>query len=157
MGRAIRQKRWREWSELWHAFGLRPQRRQVGALTLLLLGSIGPQLLNPQVMRRFVDSAMSGAPDRVLALAAGLFLLIALIQQAASVGATYLSEKIGWTATNALRAALLRHCLGLDPSFHKQHTPVALIERIDGDATALAGFFSRLVIHELLPFAPQSH
>src|SRR4051812_10194727 len=146
MGRAIRQKRWREWGELWQAFGLRPQRRQVGALALLLLGSTGLQLLNPQVMRRFVDSAMSGAPDRVLALAAGLFLLIALIQQAASVGATYLSEKIGWTATNALRAALLRHCLGLDPSFHKKHTPGALIERIDGDATALAGFFSRLVI-----------
>ena len=146
MGKAIRQKRRREWSELWHAFGLRPQRRQVGALALLLLGSTGLQLLNPQVMRQFVDRAMGGAPDRTLLLAAGLFLLIALVQQATSVGATYLSERIGWTATNALRAELLRHCLGLDPSFHKKHTPGALIERIDGDATALAGFFSRLVI-----------
>jgi ATP-binding cassette, subfamily B, bacterial len=146
MGRAIRQKGWREWGELWQAFGLRPQRRRIGALALLLLGSIGLQLLNPQVMRWFVDSATHGAPDRVLALAAGAFLLMALIQQAASVGATYLSERVGWTATNALRAALLRHCLGLDPSFHKKHTPGELIERIDGDATALAGFFSRLVI-----------
>src|SRR5215212_3681174 len=146
MERAIRQKGWREWGELWRAFGLRPQRRRVGALTLLLLGSTGLQLLNPQVVRWFVDSATHNAPDRVLALAAGAFLLVALIQQAASVGATYLSERVGWTATNALRAALLRHCLGLDPSFHKKHTPGQLIERIDGDATALAGFFSRLVI-----------
>ena len=64
MGRAIRQRRWREWSELWQAFGLRPQRRQVGALALLLLGSTGLQLLNPQIMRQFVDSATHGAPDR---------------------------------------------------------------------------------------------
>jgi ATP-binding cassette subfamily B protein len=146
MGRAIRQRRSWEWCGLWRAFGLRPQRRPIAALALLLLASIGLQLLNPQVMRRFVDSAMRGAPDRDLALAAGVFLLIALIQQAASVGATYLSERIGWTATNALRGALLRHCLALDPRFHKQHTPGELIERIDGDATALAGFFSRLVI-----------
>src|ERR1041385_2788613 len=121
MGTTIRQQRWREWRELWHAFGLRPQRRQVGALAVLLLGSTGLQLLNPQIMRQFVDRAMGGAPDRTLLLEAGLFLLIALVQQATSVGATYLSERIGWTATNALRAELLRHCLGLDPSFHKQH------------------------------------
>src|SRR4051794_16062259 len=100
MGSTIRQKRWREWSELWHAFGLRPQRRPIGALGLLLLGSTGLQLLNPQVMRRFVDGAVQGAPDRALVFAAGLFLIIALVQQAATVGATYLSEKIGWTATN---------------------------------------------------------
>jgi ATP-binding cassette, subfamily B, bacterial len=143
MGRGVRQESWRE---LWQAFGLRPQRLQVALLALLLLGGIGLQLFNPQVMRHFVDSATHGAPDSVLALAAGLFLLIALIQQVASVAATYLSERIGWTATNALRAELLRHCLRLDPSFHKTRTPGELIERIDGDATALAGFFSRLVI-----------
>lgn len=146
LGRDIRQSYWREWGELWQTYGFRPQRRRVGVLALLLLRSTGLQLLIPQVMRRFVDSATRSGPDRELAVAAALFLLIALIQQAATVGATYLSETIGWTATNALRAALLRHCLGLDPSFHKQHPPGALIERIDGDATALAGFFSRLVI-----------
>src|SRR4029079_7875022 len=74
------------------------------------------------------------------------FLLVALVQQASAVSATYLSETIGWTATNALRAELLRHCLRLDPSFHKTRTPGELIERIDGDATALANFFSQLVI-----------
>jgi ABC-type multidrug transport system fused ATPase/permease subunit len=151
MGLASRQKggqraRFSGAGELWQAFGLRPQPLQVGGLALLLLVSIGLQLLNPQVMRQFVDRAMSGASDRTLMIAAGLFLFIALIQQVASVGATYLSERVGWTATNALRAELLRHCLRLDPSFHKQHTPGELIERIDGDATALAGFFSRLVI-----------
>jgi ATP-binding cassette subfamily B protein len=125
---------------------LRPQRRRVGLLAGLLLGSIGLQLLNPQIMKRFIDSAMHGASDRALAAAAGLFLVIALAQQAAAVGATYLSENIGWTATNAVRAELLQHCLRLDPSFHKTRTPGEMIERIDGDATALSNFFAQLVI-----------
>jgi ATP-binding cassette, subfamily B, bacterial len=34
----------------------------------------------------------------------------------------------------------------MDQSFHKTRTPGELIERIDGDATALANFFSQLVI-----------
>jgi ATP-binding cassette, subfamily B, bacterial len=125
---------------------LQPQRLRVSLLAALLLGSIGLQLFNPQILKRFIDSATHGGTDRTLTIAAGLFLLIALIQQASSVGATYLSENIGWTATNAVRADLLRHCLRLDQSFHKTRTPGELIERIDGDATALANFFSQLVI-----------
>src|SRR5207249_98987 len=81
-----------------------------------------------------------------LATAAGLFLAIALVQQACAIATTYLSENIGWTATNALRADLLGHCLRLDPSFHKTHTPGELIDRIDGDVTSLANFFSQLVV-----------
>jgi ABC-type multidrug transport system fused ATPase/permease subunit len=125
---------------------LRPERGGVVTLAALLLGSIGLQLLNPQVVKRFLDSATGGADDRTLAAAAGLFLVTALLQQGMVVGATYLSERIGWSATNTLRAELLLHCLRLDPQFHKSRTPGELIERIDGDATALANFFSRLVI-----------
>src|SRR6266704_3142336 len=125
---------------------LRPQRPRVAGLAALLLGSIGLQLYNPQILRQFIDSATHGASDQTLAAAAGLFLAIALIQQAASVAATYLSENIGWTATNAVRADLLLHCLRMDASFHKTRTPGELIERIDGDATSLANFFSQLVI-----------
>jgi ATP-binding cassette subfamily B protein len=125
---------------------LQPQRSRVTLLALLLLGSIGLQLVNPQIMRQFIDSATHGASDRALTWAATLFLAVALIQQAASVVATYLSENVGWTATNALRSDLLLHCLSLDQSFHKTRTPGELIERIDGDATALANFFSQLVL-----------
>src|SRR5215218_4763783 len=57
---------------------LRPQRRRVGLLALLLLGSIGLQLFNPQILRRFLDSARQGAGNETLAIAAVLFLLIAL-------------------------------------------------------------------------------
>ena len=35
--------------------------------------------------------------------------------------------------------------LSLDIAFHKTHTPGELIERVDGDVTTLAGFFSQFV------------
>ena len=56
---------------------------------------------------------------------------------------------VGWTATNALRADLASHCLLLDMSFHHQHTPGEMVERIDGDSNALGGFFSTFVVQVL--------
>ena len=58
----------------------------------------------------------------------------------------YIAQDVGLTATNRLRADLVRHCLRLDPDFHSAHTPGELIERIDGDVTTLGNFFSRFVI-----------
>jgi ATP-binding cassette subfamily B protein len=60
---------------------------------------------------------------------------------------TYVGEDLGWTATNALRADLALHLLRLDLTFHKARTGGELIERIDGDVTALATFFSRFVVN----------
>jgi ABC-type multidrug transport system fused ATPase/permease subunit len=125
---------------------LRPQRRRVAALAALLLGSIALQVANPQLLRYFIDTAQAGGERRALVLAALLFIGVALVTQALSVAATYMSENVGWAATNALRADLALHCLKLDLSFHKARTPGELIERIDGDVTALANFFSQFVI-----------
>jgi ATP-binding cassette, subfamily B, bacterial len=128
---------------------LRPLWRGVAVLTMLLFADIGLQLLNPQIVRYFIDTALAGGATDRLAAAAGLFILVALITQALAVAATYMGENVAWAATNALRGDLVAHCLGLDQSFHTRHTPGELIERLDGDVTVLANFFSRLVIDVL--------
>ena len=115
-------------------------------LTGLLLGSIGLQVVNPQIMRHFIDAAMAGEATGTLAVAALGFVAIALFQQAIGVTATYVGENVAWTATNALRAELARHCLTLDMSFHNDTSPGELIERIDGDVIELSNFFSQLVV-----------
>jgi len=134
---------------------LKPQSRQVAILAVLLCVSIALQLVNPQLVRSFIDtatattvSAASGGTAN-LTLVAVLFIVVALTQQGLAVVATYVSERLGWTATNALRADLALHCLRLDLSFHKGRTPGELIERIDGDVTALANFFSQFVVQVL--------
>jgi ABC-type multidrug transport system fused ATPase/permease subunit len=125
---------------------LKPQWPAALLLGVLVLSSIGLQLVNPQIMRRFIDTTQAGGATDVLWQSALLFMGVALTQQIVSVLATYISENVGWTATNALRADLAEHCLYLDMSFHNVRTPGEMIERIDGDINALSNFFSQFVI-----------
>jgi len=128
---------------------LRPQWKISLILAVLLLSNIALQLVNPQIIRGFLDAAQAGAATEVLIKAALLFLGLAIIQQILMVLASYVSENVAWTATNALRVDLTQHCLDLDLSFHNARTPGEMIERVDGDINNLANFFSRFVV-ELL-------
>lgn len=125
---------------------LKPQWAMSLLLAVLLFSGIGLQLINPQIMRQFIDTAKGGQPLDTLWRLALLFMGIALAQQIISVSATYISENVGWTATNALRADVAEHCIYLDMSFHNARTPGEMIERIDGDITSLSNFFSQFVI-----------
>jgi ATP-binding cassette subfamily B protein len=125
---------------------LAPQRGAVLLMGTLLLASIALQLAGPQVARSFIDAIQAGANEASLTWAALLFIAVSLVQKAMSVLAAYWSERVAWTATNALRADLTAHLLELDLGFHKAHTPGELIERVDGDVNALAGFFSSFVV-----------
>ncbi len=125
---------------------IRPQKGRFALLTCLLLGSIGLRILNPQIMRSFIDSALAGEAMQILLAAALAFIAIALVQQGVGVVVTYLGENVAWTATNDLRAELAWHALNLDMGFHNDHAPGELIERIDGDVTEMATFFSQFVV-----------
>ena len=128
---------------------LAPQRARMALLTVLLLAVTGLQLWSPLLLRQFIDSVTAGgaaAPMSTLLMLAGLFILAALGTQVVQVAATYLSELVGWTATNRLRSDLALHCLRLDLPFHNRRTPGEMIERVDGDLTALSTFFSQLVL-----------
>lgn len=134
-----------QYLQLLHHY-LQPQLQRVLMLAFLVVGTVGLQLLNPQIVRRFIDAASAnGAPQELLQLAL-FFIGIALLQQIVAVCATYVSEGVAWQATNELRADLALHCLQVDLSFHNTHTPGELIERIDGDIDTLANFFSQFVI-----------
>ena len=124
---------------------LQPQWRKASLLTLLLLGSIALEIVNPQLLGRFIDSIQSSS--NVLMTIALLFIGLVIADQMLTAIGSYLSEDISWRATNALRADLALHCLNLDMSFHKAHTPGELIERVDGDIAALSTFFSQFVFY----------
>ncbi|CAG0933464.1 putative ABC transporter ATP-binding protein [Thermoflexales bacterium] len=128
---------------------LKPLRLWVVCLAVLIITGIGLQLINPLIIRYFIDTAVAGEDTRPLLLAALAFLGISIVAQIIGIAAVYVGEDVGWRATNRLRADLTRHCLQLDMSFHNAHTPGEMIERIDGDILALANFFSRFVIRIL--------
>jgi ABC-type multidrug transport system fused ATPase/permease subunit len=128
---------------------LKPQWPQVLLLAALILAGLGVQLINPQIMRYVLDQARAGAVQRQLMMAAGLFLLFGFAQAAITLATNYLGTDVSWNATNRLRADLALHCLRLDMGFHNAHTPGELIERVDGDVSKLADFFSQLVLRLL--------
>jgi ATP-binding cassette subfamily B protein len=126
---------------------IRPQKGRFILLASLLFGSIGLRIFAPQIMRVFIDSALAGKALATLTWTALAFISVALLQQVIAVTVTYLGENVAWTATNALRAELAWHALNLDMRFHNDHTPGELIERIDGDVTELATFFSQFALN----------
>jgi ATP-binding cassette, subfamily B, bacterial len=123
-----------------------PQWPKVMLLALLLIGNIALQLANPQIVRAFLDAALAGQPLDALLRLGLLFLALGAIDQLLGVCVVYLGEDVGWTATNRLRAELTLRCLNLDMGFHNARTPGELIERIDGDATAVSNFFSQFIL-----------
>jgi ATP-binding cassette, subfamily B, bacterial len=125
---------------------LRPQRGRVALLAALLVAGVALQLVNPQIIRYFIDATQRRGDLTPLAYASLAFIVASLAGRLITVVTSYLSIDVGWRATNALRAALTEHLLRLDMPFHKTHTPGELIERVDGDVNELADFFAQLVI-----------
>lgn len=125
---------------------LRPQNLRVAILGILLFAILATQLINPQIVRYFLDTAQSGSSLQALIWVGILFFVVALLEQALVILSRYLGEIVAWKATNQLREDLAVHCLQLDMSFHKTHTPGEMIERIDGDIQDLADFFSQFTL-----------
>ena len=141
---------------------LGPQWQKATLMAGLLLASIGLQLVVPQILRFFIDTAtgegsgslaflgswLSGEQETMTLLirAALIYLAAAFANQLLGAGATYFGADVGWTATNYIRRDLAKHCLKLDMSFHTARNAGEMIERIDGDVTALSNFFSQFSV-----------
>lgn len=125
---------------------LRPYWRQSLLLLGLLMTNTGLRLYNPQLLAGFVDAAVGGGVMNQLVQLALLFLGVALMTQLTGVMGNYLAANVGLRATNRLRSDLLLHTLRLDMSFHNERTPGELIERVDGDVSALNNFLSRFAV-----------
>lgn len=125
---------------------LTPYRRTLGLLALCLLAGIGFQLAVPQLLSHFIDLSTQGAELTALTQVAVVFWTVALSSYVVNLGRTYLKETLAWGTTNRLRADLAAHCLRLDQHFHRKHAPGELIERVDGDVSTLARFFSELLL-----------
>ncbi len=125
---------------------LGPLRGRVVVLVLLLLGSIGLQLVIPLIMRTFIDAAVAQSAVSGMTTAGIAYLVAGILNQLLDAGASYLGTDIGWSATNRLREELTSHLFGLDMGFHNDTTPGEMIERVDGDVTALSQFISRFLV-----------
>lgn len=125
---------------------LRPRVARFALLSVLLLTGVALSLVGPQIIRYYIDTATGGGSLRALSIAGAVYIVGGFARQVLTAAGQYVSEDVGWRATNDLRRDLAGHCLRLDMGFHNETTPGAMIERVDGDVTAIATFFSQFTI-----------
>ncbi len=132
--------RWRALAAL-----LRPDAsRWVGLGALIAAGS-GLMLAGPLIVRRIVDQAANGVTAGEVSRLAVIFLIFAAGAQIVTGVVAWLATVTAWRTTNQIRLRLARHVLDLDHEFHRRHTPGELIQRVDGDVTAVSDFLGRVV------------
>ena len=125
---------------------LKPQLFRVILLAIFMFVGISLGWINPQILRYFIDTAETGGELRDLFIAGGIFIAIGFLGQIVTLVNSYLGQDVAWRGTNQMRENLADHCLHLDMSFHHDHTPGEMVERIDGDTSALANFFSEFIL-----------
>jgi ATP-binding cassette subfamily B protein len=146
---------------------LAPYRTSIVILSVFLLLSTSLQLINPQIIKYYIDTfglldeglISLNQTKAILFEAAILYIIIAVIQQILYVLSVYISVRLSWNTTNQVRSDLASHCLNLDMSFHNKYSSGKMVERIDGDITTLSNFFSQfsimLVANAILIFGVQ--
>ena len=125
---------------------LRPYWPLVLLLAVLLFASTALQILLPQIVRHFIDTAQERGALTSLYMSALTYLALGLGAQFLQAFVLYFGRDVAWRATNRLRSDLTVHVLKLDMGFHGAHRPGELLERIDGDIHRLANFFSQFFI-----------
>lgn len=99
-------------------------------------------LVIPKVLSKYVDELTLRKTTNTIIVLIIIFITLNLFQKMLSLFSIHISQKIGWKSTNRLRSELLKHCINLDIEFFKDHNAGELVDRIDGDASALFDFFA---------------
>ena len=125
---------------------LRPERRALAGLGLLLAVAVGLPVIAQLLLGAFVDEAGDGATATRLTRLAAVFGILLLAANALRLLVTWLSVRLAWRVGNRLRTDLCRHALALDLSWHGEHRAGEVIERVDGDIEAVTRFTSTAVL-----------
>ncbi len=128
---------------------LKPEFRKFLLLIILLVVSTILSVVNPQILKRYIESASDPlfTDFSTLILAAVIYITLAIIAQILLIASVYIGQNLAWDSTNTLRYDLLNHCMHLDMRFHNEHKPGSMVERIDGDVLMLSTFFSTLILY----------
>lgn len=125
----------------------RPERWHLAGLGALLGATLALQLVAPALLGRLVDAALAGDPAGSLVTVALGYLGVTGLAELGGLAVTWGTVHVSWRAGNRLRGMLARRALAQDLAWHGGHSPGQLIERIDGDAEAIATFGTDAFVH----------
>lgn len=117
--------------------------------TTLVLGGVALELWVPQLMADFIDGALERQELATLVQIGIVFLMAGVLHHIVQAASRYFGARIGWAVANDIRLDAAEHVVSLDLDYHTSTSPGVLIERIDGDVTAIAKVFSHFAVDVL--------
>ncbi|WP_312020203.1 ABC transporter ATP-binding protein [Yoonia sp.] len=121
---------------LWRDY-LRPHKKLlVGALLLMAVEGSMLGFLSWMIQPMFDEVFVQGETDTLWWVGLGI-MSIFFVRAISATGQKILMTRLTELSAAAMRNHLLRHLMDLDTSYHQSHPPGQLIERIQGDVTAV--------------------
>src|SRR5439155_5722633 len=121
---------------------LRPHRRALALIVVLLLVQSGAEMAGPYLVKLGIDSGIPPLRERrdftVLAVVAVAFALSAIAAYIGKRGFVTLSGRIGQAVLFDLRNRVYRHFQRLSIGFHERYTSGRMISRLTSDMDSIS-------------------
>ncbi|MEG2290505.1 MAG: ABC transporter ATP-binding protein [Clostridium sp.] len=124
---------------------LKGQRKTMTLLIVFFIANIMLQILAPQVLSYFIDSAQSGKSLKYISLIVLIYLGTIILKMVVGVCESYFVQGFGWKITNSFRKDVLDHFLKIDMEHHEKWTSGEAITRLDEDVEGLFTYFYTLI------------
>ncbi|MDF2840086.1 MAG: transporter ATP-binding protein [Clostridia bacterium] len=124
---------------------LKGQRKSITLLAVFFIGNIVLQIVSPQVLSYFIDSAVSGKALEYISLIVFIYMFFIILNMAGGVCETYFAKSFGWKITNSFRKDVMAHFLKIDMEHHDKWTSGEMITRLDEDVEGLFSYFYMLI------------
>jgi ATP-binding cassette subfamily B protein len=124
---------------------LKGQRKTMILLAVFFIGNIVLQILSPQVLSYFIDSAEVGKTLGYISLIVFIYMVTIILNMAVGVCESYFAKSFGWKITNSFRRDVMEHFLKIDMEHHEKWTSGEMITRLDEDVEGLFSYFYMLI------------
>lgn len=124
---------------------LKGQRKIMILLAVFFISNIVLQVIIPQLLSFFIDSAQAGKAFSNISLIVLIYVGTIILKMTAGVCESYFAERFGWKITNSFRRDVLAHFLKMDMEHHEKWTSGEIITRLDEDVEGLFSYFYILI------------
>lgn len=124
---------------------LKGQRKSIIFLAVFLIGNIVLQIISPQVLSYFIDSAQSGKSFEYIIIIVLIYMFTIILNMVGGACETYFSQSFGWKITNSFRKDVMAHFLKIDMEHHGNWNSGEMITRLDEDVEGLYNYFYMLI------------
>ncbi|MCM1989011.1 ABC transporter ATP-binding protein [Oceanirhabdus seepicola] len=124
---------------------LKGQRKTMILLAVFFIANIMLQIIAPQMLSNFIDSAKMGKTLGYISMIVLIYLGTIILKMASGVCESYFAQRFGWKITNSFRKDVLAHFLKIDMEHHERWTSGEVITRLDEDVEGLFTYFYLLI------------